>query len=177
MKYLIIKFYFYLKDKDGPYKITKKSIKNGKNSSTTSDELPPDEWKDGKIVKFVRHIPTTNYTTGPITFVINTLRHFTVYNIEIQACREKIATDRSTNEYCSTKSMKTYRTMALECADDIPADSFKVKSTTNKDNSSLPSPEVELEWSEPPKPNGLIVTYQIEYRNREIQNVSTHEIQ
>lgn len=148
-------------------------IKNKTNSLESKDgTLLEDKIIDGKIVQFEREIPTTNYTAGPITFVIGTLRHFTAYNIEIQACREKLTSEKSVNEFCSTKSMKTYRTMALDCADDIPADSFKVVLSTNKDNTSLPSPEVKLEWEEPAKPNGLIVTYQIEYKNIEIQNVS-----
>ena len=146
--------------------------KNFTNSPETKEsKLPEDKIIDGKIIEFIREIPTTNYTVGPITFVISPLRHFTAYNIEIQACRERLPMEKP-SDYCSTKSMKTYRTMALDCADDIPADSFKITSSTNKDNTSLPSPEVKLEWDEPPKPNGLIVTYQIEYKNLEIQNVS-----
>lgn len=161
-------------DKETVRKGSKKTSKDGstKNYMILKEEpIPPDEMEDGKILKFERRIPTTNYTTGPITFVISGLRHFTTYNIEIQACREITSNDRSINDYCSTKSMKTYRTMALDCADDIPANSFQVTSTTNKDNASLPSPEVKLKWDEPQKPNGLIVTYQIEYKNRDIQNI------
>lgn len=95
------------------------------------------------------------------------LRHFAAYNIEVQACREQVE-NVTKNRNCSTKSMKTYRTLAMESADNIPLDSFKVK--PSGENNSLTI--VTLFWDEPPQPNGLIVTYQIEYKRVDIKNVS-----
>lgn len=95
------------------------------------------------------------------------LRHFAAYNIEVQACRERVGNDTKSRN-CSTKSMKTYRTLAMDSADNIPLDSFKVK--PSGENNSLTI--ITLSWDEPSQPNGLIVTYQIEYKRVDIKNVS-----
>lgn len=64
--------------------------------------------------------------------------------------------------------MKTYRTLAMESADNIPVNTFELK--TSGENNSLTV--ITLSWEEPPQPNGLIVTYQIEYKRIDIKNVS-----
>jgi len=64
--------------------------------------------------------------------------------------------------------MKTYRTLPMESADNIPLNSFELK-TSGENNSYT---VVTLSWDEPPQPNGLIVTYQIEYKRIDIKNVS-----
>lgn len=66
--------------------------------------------------------------------------------------------------------MKTYRTLAMESADNIPPNTFKLKSVSGENNSLT---MVTLYWDEPPQPNGLIVTYQIEYKTVDIKNVSS----
>lgn len=104
---------------------------------------------------------------GQTNFAIKNLRHYAVYTIEVQACREPVENDTLSN-CCSTKSIKTARTLPLEAADDIPEKSFVHKLLTGNNSRST----VKLVWEEPPDPNGLIVTYQIEYRNVNIQNVS-----
>lgn len=122
-----------------------------------------DKVENGTIVMFERSIPSTN-----LTFVMRNLRHFAAYNIEIQACRERVANETKKSQNCSTKSMKTYRTLAMEGADNIPPDTFKLK--YSGENNSLTI--ITLSWDEPPQPNGLIVTYQIEYKRVDIKNVS-----
>ncbi|XP_071643096.1 insulin-like receptor-like [Temnothorax longispinosus] len=118
--------------------------------------------ENGTVTIFERLIPSTN-----LTFVMRNLRHFAAYNIEVQACRERIENDiNDKNKNCSTKSMKTYRTLAMESADNIPPDTFKLK--YSGENNSL---TITLSWDEPPQPNGLIVTYQIEYKRVDIKNI------
>lgn len=119
---------------------------------------------NGTYTVFERLIPSTN-----LSVVVKNLRHFAAYNIEVQACRERAENeDESKRNNCSTKSMKTYRTLAMESADNIPPNTFKL--TISGGNNSLTM--VTLYWDEPPQPNGLIVTYQIEYKKVDIKNVS-----
>lgn len=55
--------------------------------------------------------------------------------------------------------------MLLETADNVKLPIVQVMDTSNH------SGDVLLKWEEPPVPNGLIVTYQIEYRRIDIENV------
>lgn len=109
-------------------------------------------------------MPFTN-----LTLVMRNLRHFTAYNIEIQACRERVGNE-SRKKNCSTKSIKTYRTFAKESADNIPLNTFRIVTGDGNNNSTLSA--IKLFWDEPPQPNGLIVAYQIEYKRVDIKNVS-----
>ncbi|XP_076640887.1 insulin-like receptor-like isoform X1 [Halictus rubicundus] len=118
-----------------------------------------DKMENNTCTEFVRHIPSTNHS-----FVMDRLRHFAVYNVEVQACRAQEMND--TYKKCSTKSMRTFRTMPKENADNIPPDSIKI--SMSSENNSLTM--VTLQWEEPPEPNGLIVTYQIEYKRVDIEN-------
>lgn len=43
-------------------------------------------------------------------------------------------------------------------------------------SANLTSGMVKLMWDEPEDPNGIILTYQIEYRRVDIENVSTYEL-
>ncbi|XP_011696536.1 PREDICTED: insulin-like receptor [Wasmannia auropunctata] len=124
-------------------------------------ESTNDKIENGTFIVFERLIPSTNHT-----FVMRNLRHFAAYNIEVQACRERVGNDTKSKN-CSTKSMKTFRTLSMDIADNIPADTFQLK--TSGENNSLPI--VTLSWDEPPQPNGLIVTYQIEYKRIDIKNI------
>lgn len=110
---------------------------------------------------FERLVPITN-----LSYVMRNLRHFAAYNIEVQACRAQEMND--TFSKCSTKSMRTYRTLPMKTADNIPPNTFKM--SISGENNSLTM--VTLQWDEPPQPNGLIITYQIEYKRVDIQNVS-----
>ncbi|XP_061926885.1 insulin-like peptide receptor isoform X1 [Apis cerana] len=114
---------------------------------------------NGTYVIFEENVASTNRS-----FVMKDLRHFAAYNIEVQACRAQEMND--TYKKCSTKSMRTYRTLPLESADNIPPNTFKM--SISGENNSLTM--VTLQWDEPPQPNGLIITYQIEYKRVDIQN-------
>ncbi|XP_011864735.1 PREDICTED: insulin-like receptor isoform X2 [Vollenhovia emeryi] len=116
--------------------------------------------ENGTFIVFERSVPSTNHS-----FVMKNLQHFAAYNIEVQACREPVENDTTQN--CSTKSMKTHRTLPMDTADNIPPDTFKLK--YSGENNSLTV--ITLSWDEPAQPNGLIVTYQIEYKRVDIKNI------
>ncbi|KAI4497351.1 hypothetical protein M0802_007598 [Mischocyttarus mexicanus] len=123
-------------------------------------KYPYEEMINNTYITFDREVPTPN-----LSYVLKNLRHFAYYNIEVQACREVVKND--TNDTCSTKSMKTYRTLPLKDADNIPPKT--VKMFKMKTNNSFT--DIKLTWAEPTEPNGLIVTYQIEYKRVDIKNV------
>uniref|UniRef100_S4RMR0 Fibronectin type-III domain-containing protein n=1 Tax=Petromyzon marinus TaxID=7757 RepID=S4RMR0_PETMA len=79
--------------------------------------------------------------------VIEGLRHFTVYRIDIQACNHAAA-----DLGCSMQNYVFARTMPEPHADDIPG-SMAAKLL----NSNI----VFLSWPEPTNPNGLIILYEI----------------
>lgn len=54
----------------------------------------------------------------------------------------------------------------VDNADTINATSIQVGVVTNKTGA------VHIHWDDPPAPNGLIVTYEIEYSKSNLQNVS-----
>lgn len=120
-----------------------------------------DRIENNTYLVFERIVPSTNHS-----FVMRNLRHFSAYNIEVQACRAPEKND--TQKKCSTKSMRTYRTLPLENADNIPSNTFRMN--MSGENNSLTM--VTLQWEEPSHPNGLIITYQIEYKRVDVPNVS-----
>lgn len=94
-------------------------------------------------------------------FYIPNLRHFTVYEIFVQACREKTNEELDKAPACSSKNIKTHRTLKKKGADDIKQIEIK--------NQSLGM--VSLTWTEPDFPNGLIFCYTIEYKKVDNENV------
>ncbi|CAD1479730.1 unnamed protein product, partial [Heterotrigona itama] len=123
------------------------------------DQAAIERIENGTYMMFEQLVPSTN-----LSFVMKNLRHFAAYNIEVQACRAQEMND--TYKKCSTKSMRTYRTLPLDSADNIPPNTFKI--IISGENNSLTM--VTLQWDEPSQPNGLIITYQIEYKRVDIQN-------
>ncbi|EFN89247.1 Insulin-like receptor [Harpegnathos saltator] len=139
----------------------RETLERYKNSYDDQDEENSNnKIENGTYIAFEVLVPSTN-----LTYVMRNLRHFAVYDIEVQACRERVNATSIKN--CSTKSMKTYRTLAMESADNIPANTFRA--TVSGENNSVAV--VTLNWEEPLQPNGLIVTYQIEYKRINIKNI------
>uniref|UniRef100_A0A1B6DYS9 Tyrosine-protein kinase receptor n=1 Tax=Clastoptera arizonana TaxID=38151 RepID=A0A1B6DYS9_9HEMI len=98
--------------------------------------------------------------------VVKNLRHYAIYTISVIACRERIPQERPDAGNCSAKSIVSARTQQLGTADDVQDLKVQVQTMSNH---SLG--EVLLKWEEPLAPNGLIVTYQIEYRRVDIENI------
>ncbi|XP_075929150.1 insulin-like growth factor 1 receptor isoform X2 [Petromyzon marinus] len=90
--------------------------------------------------------------------VIEGLRHFTVYRIDIQACNHAAA-----DLGCSMQNYVFARTMPEPHADDIPG-SMAAKLL----NSNI----VFLSWPEPTNPNGLIILYEITvWREQQVERL------
>nr|CAI5859006.1 unnamed protein product [Callosobruchus analis] len=101
-----------------------------------------------------------NFTVyGETEFFINRLHHYTLYEISVQACREKEGKD-DTESPCSSTSIKTDRTKSKPGADNI--------SRVKISNRSLD--EVTITWDEPEDPNGVIYRYSVEYQRVDIEN-------
>uniref|UniRef100_A0AAY4BH53 Tyrosine-protein kinase receptor n=1 Tax=Denticeps clupeoides TaxID=299321 RepID=A0AAY4BH53_9TELE len=81
--------------------------------------------------------------------VISNLRHFTSYQIEIQACNHPEDTNR-----CSMAAYVSARTMPEDRADDI------VGSVTCDVSEYM----AHIKWTEPKAPNGMIILYEINYK-------------
>ena len=62
--------------------------------------------------------------------------------------------------------LNIYYCLVSETADNVNTSSIKVDMKNNKTGA------VHIHWDDPPNPNGLIVTYEIEYSKSNIQNVS-----
>jgi len=99
------------------------------------------------------------------TAVVKNLYHFSKYTIKVVACRKNHSGDADQlgdDRCCSPASLITTRTRKLEIADHI--NSSFVKVTVN-------SGTVRVFWLEPLNPNGVVVTYHIEYRRTDILNI------
>ncbi|EEB18223.1 Insulin receptor precursor, putative [Pediculus humanus corporis] len=77
--------------------------------------------------------------------VVRNLNYFTNYKIQVQACRAVVEGENGVHSPCKT-------------ADKIPVITL-IPLTSNGTVE-----ETNLRWEEPPNPNGLILSYQIEYR-------------
>ncbi|XP_052795238.1 insulin-like peptide receptor isoform X2 [Mya arenaria] len=112
-------------------------------------------------------------------FIISGLGHFQDYKIEVIACQEreddvgsinKAARRHDMKMKCSQEAIGSGRTNPEEKADGINSSSVAWLPVANQTNA------VHITWDDPPKPNGLIVTYEIEYKKSNIQHVKPNTI-
>ncbi|XP_046662039.1 insulin-like peptide receptor isoform X2 [Homalodisca vitripennis] len=103
---------------------------------------------------------------GGNSLVVHKLHHFAHYTISVTACREVLdeETDIGKKNNCSAQAIFSTRTQPLNTADTVPYLNVEVMDSSNH------SGDVLLKWEEPKSPNGLIVTYQIEYTRSDIEN-------
>lgn len=97
--------------------------------------------------------------------VVKDLHHFSKYTIEVVACRKNHSEEVDVewnDRHCSPASLITTRTHKLEIADHIESSFVKV---------TVDLGTVRVFWLEPSNPNGVVVTYHIEYRRTDIQNI------
>ncbi|OXU24559.1 hypothetical protein TSAR_005271 [Trichomalopsis sarcophagae] len=148
---------------------SKKSLQNQSKTNPGQERsleqqkiLKPDEdyIEDGAIVYFKRKVPANE-----LNFVMRGLRHYGKYNIKVTACRDKEANAHELP--CSSESMKSLQTLRLDHADEIPSGTLRLQKQANNDSTT----SIKLTWDEPPRPNGVIVTYQIEYKRVDVQNL------
>ncbi|XP_053740412.1 insulin receptor a [Synchiropus splendidus] len=81
--------------------------------------------------------------------VISNLRHFTSYQIEIQACNHPTDPKR-----CSMAAYVSARTMPEDKADDI----------VGPITCEVTDMSVHIKWQEPAAPNGMIILYDVNYK-------------
>ncbi|KAL0278477.1 UNVERIFIED_CONTAM: hypothetical protein PYX00_000292 [Menopon gallinae] len=101
---------------------------------------------------------------APLTttqIVIKNLNYFTNYRIEVRACRALVDTEDGKDPPCSENNTIDIRTKKNDKADYIP------ELTLTQDTVNGTLQETRLRWEEPTNPNGLILSYQIEYRRVE----------
>ncbi|XP_046398133.1 insulin-like peptide receptor [Ischnura elegans] len=144
-----------LKEKD--YLSNRDVLSYGDDDISNTSPSPP----------FSQPHPDIELNVVGIKHVLRELRNFAEYTIAVQACRETTEKEKinlSYVKYCSTKSIVTARTLKLDGADDIDSKSLAI------DVFNETAGSVRLRWKEPERPNGIIVTYQIEYRRVDIEN-------
>jgi insulin receptor len=110
-----------------------------KSNSTQDIPLPP--------IRVIAFNVTASNTSA---VVLKNLTHFTEYTIQVRACH-----DESENVDCSTSAITSIRTQPYGGANDIERIRVDTGNITNK---------AVVTWDEPKDPNGLIITYRIEYR-------------
>ncbi|KAJ8373287.1 hypothetical protein AAFF_G00266430 [Aldrovandia affinis] len=111
------------------------------NASATS--APEEEDEEEERRKVLLWVYSKEWT------VISNLRHFTSYQIEVQACNHP--TDRLR---CSMAAYVSARTMPEDKADDIIGPiTYDVSEYS-----------VHIRWQEPRAPNGMIILYELNYR-------------
>ncbi|PNF38775.1 Insulin receptor [Cryptotermes secundus] len=99
------------------------------------------------------------------TVVIKDLHHFSKYTMKVVVCRKNHSGEVDfewNDKQCSPASLITARTRKLETADHIDSSSVKV---------TVASGTVRVFWLEPSSPNGIVVTYHVEYRRTDIINI------
>ncbi|XP_044740793.1 insulin-like receptor isoform X2 [Chrysoperla carnea] len=107
---------------------------------------------------------TIFYETSKTMLVISNLKHYREYTVKVKACRQLYGANDNESRACSVEAFKTQRTLAKPGADNVTNIQLEIR-TTNK---SLGV--VKLTWNEPSDPNGVIQTYQIEYKQLDIEN-------
>ncbi|XP_037039438.1 insulin-like receptor isoform X2 [Bradysia coprophila] len=138
----------------------------------TDDKEKPDnepivsKMVDDYYVEFYNNETAANIHT----FTLNNLKHYTMYRISVQACRNFNDSYFSIDSHCSNIVMGSFRTGKLEHADDIPY--LEIKKSQNSNNSSSSS---RLYWPEPKSPNGLILSYTVTYKRVDLDNVKATE--
>nr|XP_018897134.1 PREDICTED: insulin receptor-like [Bemisia tabaci] len=94
-----------------------------------------------------------NVSKDMTLFSIDNLMHFSEYVILVSACRESYPNE--TTAHCSYDVFITAKTLSLREADDINLDS--INSTVINNETVL------IRFDEPYEPNGVILSYEIEY--------------
>ena len=97
--------------------------------------------------------------------VLKDLHHFSKYTVQVVACSKNYSGEVEVewnDRHCSPASLVTTRTRKLETADHINSSFVKV---------TVDWGTVRVFWLEPSDPNGVVVTYHIEYRRTDILNI------
>lgn len=119
---------------------------------------PPEEnivGSDGYFTRFTKIVDVTE-----TTFVIENLRHFTPYQITVNACRSGPGKNK-----CGPDRVVQARTLKLPAADRITGLQVVGVSGVNYTADS-----VQLQWPTPQLVNGMVVSYTIRYQRMNLEN-------
>ncbi|XP_012935847.1 putative molluscan insulin-related peptide(s) receptor [Aplysia californica] len=98
---------------------------------------------------------------------LSDLQHFQNYNIEVIACHE---TNPDTGEkLCGTGAITTEQTKPDPKSDNINVSSVHIELMSNKTG------EVLIKWSPPKQPNGLILKYNVQYQQLDLDRETIPE--
>ncbi|KAL5004286.1 hypothetical protein ScPMuIL_017742 [Solemya velum] len=126
----------------------------------TDIKAPTKEPEEEKPAYLLAEVYNSTY------IILSHLGHFEDYDIEVIACQEKDPRDISkSKKLCSSKALATGRTLKSDTADNVNTSTVSSKLLKNHTG------EVFIQWTDPPAPNGLIVTYEIQYNKVNINNV------
>lgn len=99
--------------------------------------------------------------------ILVNLSHYQEYSIEVIACHD--AKPNSTEKLCSQRAITSHRTLAKSEADMIDLRNVTLVNGTHESNGTR---YTLIGWSEPPQPNGLIVSYNLEVKKPGVSDVS-----
>ena len=150
---------YALKNDDDTPQIFPTNSKNPDSMATVnSEDILSRKDKDGYF-EYIYQV--VNATTT--MFVLRNVKHYSSYSISVKACRDRISTKKD-DDPCGNEAIIHQRTSKMDNADDILVFNVFVENL----NQTLGS--VRLTWSEPVKPNSLIVTYTIKYQRVDIEH-------
>ncbi|CAB3378566.1 Hypothetical predicted protein [Cloeon dipterum] len=122
---------------------------------------PPQVEEKNKRDEKGRYLEFTTNVTEPMV-VIKMLKHFSSYKISVAACRELMPNETRAH-HCSLASVEFARTSPQENADNLDSNRIFIEI-----NNTTVEPLVRVRWDEPVDPNGLVVTYTLEYRRVDV---------
>lgn len=124
------------------------------NDLSTNDTIDADEEKKPVAHNFSFNVSAVD---GENILEVKNLRHYAQYSIKIIACQERNDDSNSEMEAkCSKPNENSINTQPKKGADDISL--VNVSGSTNGSQYVIVA-----SWDEPKDPNGMIVTYHVEY--------------
>jgi len=132
-----------------------------------------DENETTYVEKTTIEPPQTAIVQGRTEIMLENLHHFQMYSIEIMACQEVTQLEKDVRRLCSSRSIISARSLADKNADTIDSSNITVI------NGTLTGPtgfQKHIVWYDPPWPNGLIISYDIEMRRNSHEGQSTGNI-
>lgn len=134
------------------------------NRTVTVDEMltaPYRNWtaSDGKFDAFRLDVDARFNSV-----IIPRLRHFSLYIVKVVACLEP---QPGLEQPCSLDTVLAVRTEADPEADVLDVSKLNVKTCNQTTN---------ITWEEPHRVNGFIHSYQLEYRNKDMENAKHTEV-
>ncbi|XP_066589101.1 insulin-like receptor isoform X2 [Prorops nasuta] len=109
-----------------------------------------------RIVNGVYHSFVFNVSASNNSYIIDKLRHYSLYTISVAAC----GTKSSNREMCSSVQYTNTRTDRRRSADNVPNVKVEVFNNTI----------VDITWDTVPNPNSLTVAYVVEYTNLDVRD-------